>query len=113
MEGVTVLNIIPPKNTIALILGSLYLMVELLLAIIRFRENRTVADSKGVLGVIGVVIGLALILYGFSDKARSLRYEVTISDDVSLDEFAQKYEIIKQRGSIYTVREVPQNDTNN
>jgi hypothetical protein len=32
-------------------------------------------------------------------------YKVTISDDVSLNEFNEKYEIVGQDGKIYTVRE--------
>lgn len=32
-------------------------------------------------------------------------YKVTINDEVSLNEFYEKYEIIEQEGKIYTVRE--------
>lgn len=32
-------------------------------------------------------------------------YKVTISDDVSLNEFNEKYEIVGQDGKIYTIRE--------
>ena len=33
------------------------------------------------------------------------QYKITISDDVSMAEFTEKYEIISQEGKIYTVRE--------
>lgn len=33
------------------------------------------------------------------------QYKVTILDDVSLNEFNERYEIIDQEGKIYTVRE--------
>lgn len=33
------------------------------------------------------------------------QYKVTISDEVKMDEFCEKYEIIGQDGKIYTVRE--------
>ena len=33
------------------------------------------------------------------------QYKVTISDEVKMDEFCEKYEIIEQDGKIYTVRE--------
>ena len=33
------------------------------------------------------------------------QYKVTISDDVSLNEFSARYEIIDQEGKIYTIRE--------
>ena len=34
-----------------------------------------------------------------------IEYNVIISDEVSLTEFNEKYEIIEQNGKIYTVRE--------
>jgi hypothetical protein len=33
------------------------------------------------------------------------RYKVTISDEVSMNDFLERYEIIDQEGKIYTVRE--------
>ena len=33
------------------------------------------------------------------------QYKVTISDEVSMNEFLERYEIIEQEGKIYTVRE--------
>jgi hypothetical protein len=33
------------------------------------------------------------------------QYKVTVSDEVEMNEFFEKYEIIKQDGKIYTVRE--------
>ena len=35
-----------------------------------------------------------------------IQYKVTISDEVSMNEFFDKYEIIDQEGKTYTVREV-------
>lgn len=32
-------------------------------------------------------------------------YKVTISDDVSFNEFNKKYEVVEQEGEIYTIRE--------
>ena len=34
------------------------------------------------------------------------QYKVTISDEVSMNEFLERYEIIEQEGKIYTVREI-------
>ena len=33
------------------------------------------------------------------------QYKITISDEVSMNKFAEKYEILDQEGKIYTVRE--------
>lgn len=34
-----------------------------------------------------------------------IRYEVQISENVSMCEFTEKYEIVNQRGNIFTIRE--------
>ena len=58
--------------------------------------------------VIGTLLSLVLVGIGFIDNKNSIdhiEYKVTISDDVSLTEFYEKYEIIEQDGKIYTVKE--------
>ena len=67
----------------------------------------------GSYGLSGVFIGLAacglvlLILASVSDTTNIdyVKYKVTISDEVSMNEFSEKYEILDQEGKIYTVRE--------
>ena len=59
--------------------------------------------------VIGVVLGCLL---GLPPASNSLpteyktQYKVTISDEVSMNDFLERYEIIEQEGKIYTVREI-------
>lgn len=48
--------------------------------------------------LFGTVIGIAEIEYYPT-------YKVTISDEVSMNEFMGKYEILNQDGKIYTVKE--------
>ena len=60
-----------------------------------------------VFGVL-ILICTTLFILGLIDNKDSIdriEYKVTISDDVSLTEFNEKYEIIEQDGKIYTVRE--------
>ena len=62
------------------------------------------------LGVFCTLIGLFLALMGgFLVKPTPVEYEthyeVSINEDVSMQEFMEKYEIIETRGSIYTVKE--------
>lgn len=40
-----------------------------------------------------------------SKEKHETRYQVTVDDSVSMNEFQDKYEIIKMEGKIYTVRE--------
>lgn len=61
------------------------------------------------MGGIGIVMG---ILFGmlFGEAARNAKeyethYKVTITDEVSMNEFIERYEIIDQDGKIFTVRE--------
>lgn len=55
---------------------------------------------------LGLLLGL---LGGFILCPKSVEYEthyeVSINEEVNMQEFMEKYEIIETRGSIYTVRE--------
>ena len=57
-------------------------------------------------GIIsGIVFGIGV---GFGEGMLTkyeTQYKVTISDEVSMNEFLERYEIIDQEGKIYTVRE--------
>jgi hypothetical protein len=50
-----------------------------------------------------------IVCFGLSkiptDEIIDTKYQVTISEEVSLNEFMEKYEILNQEGQIYTVRE--------
>lgn len=55
--------------------------------------------------LIGAMFGV-LIGYWFRTPTKyEPRYKVTISDEVTMTEFLEKYEIIETEGKIYTVRE--------
>ena len=52
-------------------------------------------------GVFGTIIGFG----SGTPTAFENQYKVTITDEVSMNEFTDTYEIINQDGKIYTVRE--------
>lgn len=52
--------------------------------------------------IIGLIAGFILCP---KPTEFETRYEVSITPEVSMQEFLNKYEIIETRGSIYTVRE--------
>ena len=54
---------------------------------------------------LGVLLGLGLGLATGKPTDYETQYKVTISDEVSMNEFLEKYEIIDQEGKIYTVIE--------
>ena len=41
----------------------------------------------------------------YTDTVDYIEYQVTVSDDVNFNEFYSKYEIINQKGKIYTIKE--------
>ena len=75
---------------------------------------RLMLPEDGALGIVAgfmVVCMVGLFGYAFAMEATTkpvayeTQYKVTISDEVSMNEFIDKYEIIDQEGKIYTVRE--------
>lgn len=63
--------------------------------------------------IIAIVIGLFIAIFagvtiGFIDGIPTHyvpTYKVVISDEVSMNEFTERYEILEQDGKIYTVKE--------
>ena len=66
-------------------------------------------DGLVIFVVTGIVAGAALggmVGEGLSiPVAYENQYQVTVSDEVSMNDFVEKYEIIDQKDKIYTVRE--------
>lgn len=59
--------------------------------------------------VLGILFGcLGGVLTGFEESIPTeyeTKYKVTITDEVSMNEFLERYEIVDQDGKIYIVRE--------
>lgn len=61
--------------------------------------------------IVGFLLGMGIgVGVGFANDgaptAYETHYKVLISDEVSMNEFLEQYEIIDQEGKIFTVREV-------
>jgi hypothetical protein len=57
-------------------------------------------------GIVGGAILGPIMGFGLQTPTEyETQYKVTVSDEVSMVEFHEKYEIIKTEGKIYTVRE--------
>lgn len=62
--------------------------------------------AGSVLGVLcGIILGVALGAECSIPTEYEMQYKVIISDEVSMNDFLARYEIIDQEGKIYTVRE--------
>lgn len=65
--------------------------------------------EKAVYVTFGIFV-IGVLMFGFAKiKGKTeyayTEYKVTISDEVSMNEFSEKYEILSQDGKIYTVKE--------
>ena len=60
-------------------------------------------------GVLSIIVG-AGVDAATEQPTGEYEYKVTISDEVSMNDFLEKYEIIDQEGKIFTVKE--RDDTN-
>ena len=75
-------------------------------------ENDLPRLKTGITVSVGIVIALAFaaLIGGVSETgaptAFETHYKVTISDEVSMNEFLERYEIVDQDGKIFIVREV-------
>ena len=57
--------------------------------------------------LLGCLVGLLIGKYDCSTPAYyETQYKVTISDEVSMTEFLERYEIIEQDGKIFTIRDI-------
>lgn len=76
-------------------------------ALIASADLDTFLHAVGIMGVIcGVLSGL---VFGFKIIPKPVEYtaeyEVTISDEVSMTDFHNRYDVIEQRNEIYVIRE--------
>lgn len=62
--------------------------------------------SVAIFVVVGLLFGCLMGTGIKTPMAYETRYKVTISDEVSMTDFLEKYEIVSTEGKIYTVREV-------
>ena len=69
------------------------------------------ADRKQILvgAIAGTILGGVFgLMFGFALETPTeyeTHYKVTISDEVHMNDFLERYEILDQEGKIYTVRE--------
>lgn len=107
LDGITVLN---SYNSI-LDGVVFYIVAVMVFAVFIFIWAMIKDDLDSVMTwVIGILISLLLILImvtllSLGNSAMSTKYyEVTIDDSVNLNEFYDKYEIVGQKGKIFTIQ---------
>ena len=112
IDGITVLNSYEVVTKTAFSwqgfwIGASIVAVIALIGAIMSCDN--LVEFFIIFGIAGVISG---IVFGFVFGIRLMpknieytpEYEVTISDEVSMNDFYNRYEIIEQRGEIYVIR---------
>lgn len=82
--------------------GILVGFILCIFTIAAFKDRNT---SNGLKALLGIITPLVL-LFSISVLITSPRityYEVSITDDMNFKDFNSKYEIVSQRGEIYTI----------
>ena len=108
MEGVTILNtyeyLTNTATIVWLILLCLWFFALSFVALFALFKYKSESWKEPVLFVICAIL---TIICGclIPEYKYETRYQVTTDDSVSINEFQNKYEIIKVEGKIYTVRE--------
>lgn len=104
MEGVTILNQYINNTVFWIMLTIFGIGIAGILA--HYTYNSKHSDilfyffiGLILLGLFGSMISIPMV---------STYYEVSVSDEVRLNDFMSKYEIVKQKGQIYIVKERPQ-----
>ena len=95
--GVTGISLL----TIALILGTI------------FRNNKQGLGLKLMItfGILGVIVAFGGMGWASINKVEDyVKYDVLVSENVSFQEFYNKYEILEAKGQVYTVKEIELDD---
>lgn len=85
---------------IFIIFGVIFLIVGLLAGIWDYSSSAMIFCVIGVLCIFG-----AFYDYHTNNPVKVTTYQVILDDDISYNEFVEKYEVIKQEGRIYTIYE--------
>lgn len=108
MNGVTILNSYEYLTNTNSIVGSMFLCIWFLaVSIIALFELIKHKGKSWIAGILFIIFITLTITCGglIPEKKYETRYQVTTDDSVSMNEFQNKYEIIKVEGKIYTVKE--------
>lgn len=114
IDGITVLSAeaIKDYNQLAEVViygGVIVMVVALITWIIRHRHDAYVTKKELLPVVIGVVVGLAISIFGtirfpwfYSDTGRN-RYVCVIDDNASFVDIYNNYDIVEVKGEYYTL----------
>lgn len=102
------INILAEYTAGGMPVGAVFILSLLSLFCLIVGILLTIDDSPGKVITFGFATGFAIvaIILGVSAEPEHTQYKVTITEDVKLVEFLERYEILDTEGEIYTIREV-------
>ena len=113
LDGITILNTYEVVTKTAFSWQGFWIgvgIIAVVALICSFIACDILEDFLVLFGILTITFGSLLgFLFGKGPMAKPIEYtpeyEVTISDEVSMNDFCNKYDIIEQRGEIYVIRE--------
>ena len=112
LEGITILNEFT-ANIFNWDVSIIVFFVTALIGSIAFFIIAAVSEEDAWLSgiiisvLIGLIIGAGCGSCFFANE--ETQYQVTISEEVSMTEFNERYEIVEQNGQIFTIKEKNKN----
>lgn len=110
MQGVEILNTIYAYDGL---IQSYWIAIFIVLTLVVCILGACTTKYDGVQSILmflATVFGISIIISFVlalipTDKVVGTEYQVTVSDEVTVNEFYKHYEVVKQEDKIFTVRE--------
>lgn len=116
LNGITILNsydIINPEwddNIFPAVIFTCITIAGIALIIYILHDQKRIKEAfvPSFIVILFTLFSMVMSIYAFThlpENKYQTRYDVTISEDVTFNEFNSKYEVVKQSGLIYTIIE--------
>lgn len=109
MEGITILNSYANELTglgiFLYIIGSIGFLLSIIFLCSGIQCKYTPGIVIGVIFIVTFVVLFGAITHKCFIKEPDTYYQVTLDENIPYLEFTERYEIIKQEGKIYTIKE--------
>lgn len=114
MNGVTILNtytqLANGQTIFGFLIGLFFLLLTTIILMsayfLKYFEEKKKSNYTCLIVSIILFVLFIVGICNFPSKKYQTYYQVTINDSVNLNDFQNKYEIVRVDGKIYTVKEV-------
>ena len=115
MKGVEILATIENSgiNNLGIILLASLIIGCIVLLIVGIAEDIEVGVATGIIAFISLFLITSTVAITTGGCEDYTVYKVTVSDEVDLKEFLDKYEIISREDEIFLIREIEEGENKN